>query len=141
MIREIEPGELLMLDGTGWRTYRSQSAGRKALCSFEHVYFARPDSCAGGGNAYLVRKAIGRELAKKVPICADLVIGAPDSGVAPALGFAEEAGLPFGDWCDQKPLCGADLHSAHPGRQELGSSDQAEPCGGCSEGKRRRSSR
>ncbi len=95
VIREIEPGELLMLDGTGWRTYRLQSAGRKALCSFEHVYFARPDSCIGGRNAYLVRKAIGRELAKEVPISADLVIGAPDSGVAPALGFAEEAGLPF----------------------------------------------
>ncbi len=95
VIREVEPGELLILDGSGWRTYRQQSAARKALCSFEHVYFARPDSCIGGKNAYLVRKAIGRELAKEAPVCADVVIGAPDSGVSPALGFAEAAGLPF----------------------------------------------
>jgi amidophosphoribosyltransferase len=95
VIREVEPGELLILDQGGWRTYRQQGAARKALCSFEHVYFARPDSCIGGKNAYLVRKAIGRELAKEAPVNADVVIGAPDSGVAPALGFAEAAGLPF----------------------------------------------
>jgi amidophosphoribosyltransferase len=95
IIREVEPGELLILDGLGWRTYRHKSAARKALCSFEHVYFARPDSCIGGKNAYLVRKAIGRELAKEAAVNADVVIGAPDSGVAPALGFAEAAGLPF----------------------------------------------
>lgn len=94
-IREVEPGELLVVDAGGYRTHQLQPSENQALCAFEHVYFARPDSCIGGKNAYLVRKAIGRELAREASVEADVVIGAPDSGMSPALGFAEEAGLPF----------------------------------------------
>jgi amidophosphoribosyltransferase len=94
-IREVKPGELVVLDVKGYHTHSLEPGDKQALCAFEHVYFARPDSCIGGKNTYLVRKAIGQELAKEASIEADVVIGAPDSGVSPALGFAEAAGLPF----------------------------------------------
>ena len=94
-LREVQPGELLVLDMAGYHTHSLEPGDKQALCAFEHVYFARPDSCIGGRNAYLVRKAIGRELAREALVTADVVIGAPDSGMSPALGFAEAAKLPF----------------------------------------------
>ena len=94
-IREVSPGELLILDAAGYHTHSIQPKQKQALCAFEHVYFARPDSCIGGRNAYLVRKAIGRELAREAFAEADIVIGAPDSGMSPALGFAQTLGIPF----------------------------------------------
>lgn len=95
LLREVRPGELVALDAAGYHTHSLKPEKKQALCAFEHIYFARPDSNIGGRNAYLVRKAIGRELAKEASVEADVVIGAPDSGVSPALGFAEAAGLPF----------------------------------------------
>lgn len=95
LLREVQAGELLILDQSGYHTHTLLPSDRKALCAFEHIYFARPDSRLGGQNAYLVRKAIGRELALESVVEADVVIGAPDSGISPALGFAEAAGIPF----------------------------------------------
>ncbi len=94
-LREVQPGELLVIDEQGPRTYNLMPGQTQAFCAFEHIYFARPDSCLGGKTAYLVRKAIGRELALEASVEADVVIGAPDSGMAPALGFAEAAGIPY----------------------------------------------
>lgn len=93
--RDIEPGEVLVIDESGLKSYHLPKAPRKAQCVFEHVYFARPDSQVFGEGVYDVRKNLGRLLAKENPADADIVIPVPDSGVAAALGYAEESGLPF----------------------------------------------
>ena len=95
-IRDIEPGEILEIsqDGT-LRSDFSLKGDTRALCIFEYIYFARPDSNIDGHNVYLVRKALGAELAKEHPAEADLVIPVPDSGVPAAMGYAQQLGLPM----------------------------------------------
>ena len=96
-IREIEPGEIVVIDGEGLTSLRPESlkADRTGHCIFELVYFARPDSMVFGRSVWEARKAMGRRLAKEHPVEADLVIPVPDSGVPAALGYAEESGVPF----------------------------------------------
>lgn len=95
-VREIEPGELVVLDGKGVTSYRPFPKARPAMCVFEYVYFARPDSKIFGANAvYLTRKALGRQLAAEARANADIVIPVPDSGVPAALGYSEGSGIPF----------------------------------------------
>lgn len=94
-IREIEPGEIILIDKTGISTTKILKQTRKAFCVFEHVYFARPDSHVFGETVHLVRKAFGRALAAEYPVDADLVMAIPDSGNSAALGYAEQSGIPF----------------------------------------------
>ncbi len=94
-IREIEPGEMVVIDDDGVRSIRPFAAAPTRRCIFEYVYFARPDSLLFGRNVYQVRKLQGRALAREAPADADIVVPVPDSGNAAALGFAEESGLPF----------------------------------------------
>lgn len=94
-IREIEPGEMVVVDGRGVRATKPFVAAPVRFCAFEYVYFSRPDSMIGGSTVYQVRKALGRRLARECPARADVVIPVPDSGVPAALGYAEEARLPF----------------------------------------------
>lgn len=100
-VREIEPGELLVIDEDGLKSTFPVSDSDDVmsrglrLCSFEFVYFARPDSDLNDRNVHIVRKNLGRELAKEHPVEADVVIGVPDSSLAAASGYAEEAGLPY----------------------------------------------
>jgi amidophosphoribosyltransferase len=95
-IREIEPGEVLIIDKDGLRREFPFQPQRPAFCMFEYVYFSRPDSIIGGVNVGKVRTAMGRELARKFPVEADIVVPVPDSGNYAALGFAEELKIPFG---------------------------------------------
>ena len=94
-IREVEPGEMVVLDGSGLRSRRLLEPGPTSLCIFEYIYFARPDSNLQGRNVHLARRALGRRLAKEQPVFADIVTGVPDSSIAAASGFAEQAGLPY----------------------------------------------
>jgi len=94
-IREIEPGEIVIITRDGMRCIRTPAAARRAFCIFELIYFARPDSTIDGKNVYLVRKAQGRQLAREAPVSADLVMPFPDSGTYAAIGYAEESGIPF----------------------------------------------
>ena len=94
-LREIEPGEILVINQKGLKSARLTPAGKKARCIFEYVYFARPDSFVFGQNVYERRKEMGRLLAHERPVPADLVIPVPDSGVPAALGYAQESGIPF----------------------------------------------
>ncbi len=96
-VREVKPGELLVIDRRGLRSYRFANGGetRDAHCVFEHIYFARPDSRVFGENVHLVRKAFGRMLAREHPVKADFVTAIPDSGNSAALGYAEESGIPL----------------------------------------------
>ncbi|NVB41579.1 amidophosphoribosyltransferase [Pseudenhygromyxa sp. WMMC2535] len=93
-VRDIEPGELLVIDGDGLHSSRLKPQPRR-FCVFEHVYFARPDSALDDVAVYEARVAMGRALAREAPAEADVVIPVPDSGVVAALGYAKEAGLPF----------------------------------------------
>ncbi|HVN63672.1 MAG TPA: amidophosphoribosyltransferase [Candidatus Binataceae bacterium] len=94
-VREIEPGEMIVVDESGMRSMHPFAPAPTHRCIFEYVYFARPDSLLYGRNVYSVRKQQGRALARECPADADLVVPVPDSGNAAALGFAEESGLPF----------------------------------------------
>lgn len=97
--RDIEPGEMLVIDQSGCRSRRPFSEHRRRMCLFEYVYFARPDAALEGANVYRVRKELGRKLAEEHPLpdgAGDgVVIPVPDSGVPAAVGFAEHSGLPF----------------------------------------------
>ncbi len=94
-VRDVEPGELLAIDAHGVHSERFAEAPRKALCTFEYIYFARPDSDIDGINVHTVRKRLGRVLARSAPVAADVVIGVPDSSISAATGYAEEAGIPY----------------------------------------------
>jgi amidophosphoribosyltransferase len=94
-VREVEPGEFIVVDDAGLRSFRPWPETRKALCIFEYIYFARPDSELYGKNVYEVRKALGRQLAREHAVPCDVVIAVPDSGVPAAMGYAEEAKVPF----------------------------------------------
>jgi amidophosphoribosyltransferase len=95
VVRDLEPGELVVVDDAGLQSYKPFRPQPKLQCVFEYVYFARPDSVLWGRNVHAVRKALGHQLAREHPVTADLVIPVPDSGVGAALGYAEEAGLPY----------------------------------------------
>ena len=94
-IRDVEPGEIIVIDGNGYESIRYNDTARKAVCCFEYVYFARPDSIIDGVNVYSSRKEAGRILARENPVEADMVIAVPDSGIAAAIGYAEESGIPY----------------------------------------------
>jgi amidophosphoribosyltransferase len=94
-VRDIEAGELVILDRNGVRSMKPFTPAPKKFCVFEYIYFARPDSVMEGTSIYDARKAIGRELAKESPVQADVVVPVPDSGVPAALGFADGSGIPF----------------------------------------------
>jgi len=94
-VREIEPGEIIVINKDGQRSIRPFREQPKRPCLFEHVYFARPDSFMDNMSVYEVRKRIGAELAAENPVSADLVIPVPDSGTPAAIGYAQAANLPF----------------------------------------------
>ena len=94
-IREVEPGEIVIIDEQGLRSIKPFPPTQPALCVFEFIYFARPDSCVFGESVYQARKRLGRELALESPVACDVVIPMPDSGNCAALGFAEASGIPF----------------------------------------------
>ena len=96
-IRDIKPGEIVIIDQEGLTSSQVVKSPRCAHCIFEYVYFARPDSTLDGINVYQARRELGKQLARERDIDVDLVIPVPDSGTAAALGYAEEAGLPFQD--------------------------------------------
>jgi len=94
-IRDIAPGEMVVINSHGISSSFPFKPAEPSHCIFEFIYFARPDSMVFGQNVYTIRKNFGRQLARETGIEADVVIPVPDSGVPAALGFAEEAGIPF----------------------------------------------
>jgi amidophosphoribosyltransferase len=98
LIREVEPGEIVFINTGGIKSVKPKELAAKkrhAFCTFEHVYFARPDSVIFGETVHLVRRSLGQQLAKEHPAKADFVVPVPDSGFSAALGFAKESGIPL----------------------------------------------
>ena len=94
-IREIEPGELILINDQGIQSFFPFNKAETKHCVFEHIYFARPDSFMFGEHVYTARKNMGRAMAQESPADVDIVVPVPDSGVVSAMGFAEESGIPF----------------------------------------------
>jgi amidophosphoribosyltransferase len=94
-VRELDPGEIVIISQDGIKSLKTPSAGQRAFCIFEFIYFARPDSTFYGQNVYLTRKAHGRRLAEEAPVEADFVMPFPDSGTYAAIGYSEASGIPF----------------------------------------------
>ncbi|MGH3134445.1 MAG: amidophosphoribosyltransferase [Gaiellaceae bacterium] len=97
VVRDVRPGEVFWVDAAGEHTAQAVPAGRNALCIFEHVYFARPDSRLGGVEVHGARVRMGERLATEAPVEADVVIGIPDSGTPAAIGFSKASGIPFNE--------------------------------------------
>ena len=94
--RDIKPGEIVVIDENGLRSDEHRCGQKTGLCVFEFVYFARPDSVVDGASVHKARRRAGALLALEHPVQADVVIGAPDSGLDAALGFAQQSGIPYG---------------------------------------------
>ena len=97
-LRDVAPGEVVVIDRDGMRSaVRPDSDKRRAMCVFEHIYFARPDSILDGTLVYSARQQMGAQLAREHPVDADMVVGIPDSSTAAAVGYAKESGIPYSD--------------------------------------------
>src|ERR1043166_5914252 len=94
-VRDVEPGEVVVLNAHGLKSIKPFAPARRSQCVFEHVYFARPDSYVFGESVNEVRTQLGRTLAKEAPVDADVVVPIPDSGVCGAIGYAEASGIPM----------------------------------------------
>lgn len=96
-IREVQPGEIVRLGEDGVSTWQGVDPEQRSLCIFEYVYFSRPDSLLEGRSIHQVRRRLGEHLAREHPVDADMVIAVPDSATAHAIGYAHQAGIPFGE--------------------------------------------
>jgi amidophosphoribosyltransferase len=94
-VRDVEPGEIVIADAKGLHSVKPFPKKPERFCIFEHIYFARPDSVIEGRSVYEARKRIGQELARESHVDADVVVPVPDSGVPAAIGYSQEAGIPF----------------------------------------------
>jgi len=95
-LRDIEPGEIVVIDAKGMRSYKDRrNTTKRGLCIFEYIYFARPDSMIAGRRIYSAREAMGASLAREHPVAADMVIGVPDSATTAGIGYSQESGIPF----------------------------------------------
>ncbi len=95
-IRDIEPGEIVLIDAKGLKSYKDRrNTTKRGLCIFEYIYFARPDSIISGRRVYSAREAMGAKLAQEHPVAADMVIGVPDSATAAGIGYSQASGIPF----------------------------------------------
>jgi len=94
-VREVEPGEILRIDRDGVTSTRGSAVRERALCVFEFVYFARPDSIMDGQVIHQIRQEMGRQIAREAAVQADLVVGVPDSAYPAAIGYSLESGLPY----------------------------------------------
>jgi amidophosphoribosyltransferase len=119
-VRDVEHGEMVVIDHQGVRSFRPFPAQQARPCIFEYVYFARPDSVVNGRSVYEVRKRMGRRLAQETPADIDVVVPVPDSGVPAALGFAQEAGVPFEMGIIRNHYVGRTFIQPTQGERELG---------------------
>ncbi len=97
VLRPVEPGEVVLIDDTGLNSFKVGKSRKRALCIFEFIYFARPDSVISGRRLYPARQAMGVQLAREHPVEADLVIGVPDSATAAGIGYSLASGIPFSE--------------------------------------------
>lgn len=136
-VRDVEPGEIVVIDETGLRSIRTHcNSGKPALCIFELIYFARPDSQVDGVSVYESRKKAGMLLAQQHPVEGDIVIGVPDSGIDAAIGYAEGSGIPYGLGLVKNRYIGRTFISPTQGQREAGVKIKLNALGSSIKGKR-----
>ncbi len=120
-IREVEPGELVLINDKGIRSiFPNGRRKRSSCCIFEHIYFARPDSVLFGRLVHEVRKELGRQLAREHPVEADMVMPVPDSGLSAAIGYSQESGIPLEWGFIRNHYVGRTFIQPHQRHRELG---------------------
>jgi len=96
-VAEIQPGEIVRIDAAGYEIVQGAPPQRLAFCTFEQIYFARPDSLFNGKLVHQTRQKLGKQLAKEAPAAADIVVPVPDSGTPHAIGYAQKSGIPYSE--------------------------------------------
>ncbi|GAA0345086.1 amidophosphoribosyltransferase [Bacillus carboniphilus] len=135
-IRDVEPGELLIIDDEGIHSEFYSHASNQAICTMEYVYFSRPDSNIHGVNVHTARKNLGKRLAMEVPIEADVVTGVPDSSISAAIGYAEASGIPYEMGLIKNRYVGRTFIQPSQSLREQGVKMKLSPVRGVVEGKR-----
>ena len=138
-VRDLDPGEVVVIDNNGIRSAKKQtddSPQKRALCVFELIYFARPDSILDGQLVYSVRQAMGAQLAREHSVDADLVIGIPDSSTAAAVGYAQESGIPYSDGLIKNRYVGRTFIEPEQRLRDLGVRQKFNPLAEVIKGKR-----
>ncbi|MDP2728410.1 MAG: amidophosphoribosyltransferase [Dehalococcoidia bacterium] len=119
-VREVEPGEVVVIDHWGVRSTIGVATEKRSLCIFEFIYFARPDSIINGRLLYLARQQMGAQLAREFPVEADLVIAVPDSAIPAGIGYAKESGIPFSEGLIKNRYIGRTFIQPDQRMRELG---------------------
>ncbi|MBN8210145.1 amidophosphoribosyltransferase [Bacillus sp. NTK071] len=135
-IRDVQPGELLIISENGLESERFSSSVSRAICSMEYIYFSRPDSNIENINVHTARKKLGKQLAKEAPIEADIVTGVPDSSISAAIGYAEESGIPYEMGLIKNRYVGRTFIQPSQELRERGVKMKLSPVRGVVEGKR-----
>jgi amidophosphoribosyltransferase len=135
-IREIKPGEMVVIDKSSCRSKQVIPFKQKSLCVFEHIYFARADSNVFGENVAVIRERIGQKLAQEHPVEADIVIPVPDSGRFAALGFSRESGIPYQEGLLKNPYIGRTFIQPNQVLREYSVRLKLSPISGIVRGKR-----
>ncbi|WP_226671671.1 amidophosphoribosyltransferase [Rossellomorea aquimaris] len=135
-VRDIEPGELVIINDEGLTSERFSFSGGNAMCTMEYVYFSRPDSNIQGINVHSARKRMGVELANEAPIEADVVTGVPDSSISSAIGYAEASGIPYEMGLIKNRYVGRTFIQPSQSLREQGVKMKLSPVRGVVEGKR-----
>lgn len=134
-IRDVEPGEIIVIDETGYSSIKVPMKGKQAFCAFEYIYLSRPDSVIDGKSVNLVRKKTGAILAQENKIEADIVIPVPDSGIASAFGYAESSGIPVAEILIKNRYVGRTFIKPSQDLRELGVRLKLNPVKSVIEGK------
>ncbi len=135
-VRDVEPGEIVRFNDEGMYSVQAVPQQKSAACIFEYVYFARPDSVIDGQSVYQARRNMGRMIAREAPVDADLVLGVPDSGVPPAIGYAIESGLAYADGIVKNRYVGRTFIEPTQAMRQLGIRLKLNPLPSVIEGKR-----
>ena len=135
-VRDIEPGELVVINDEGITSEFFSKSNQRAMCMMEYVYFSRPDSNIDGINVHAARKRMGKQLRKEAQIEADIVTGVPDSSISAAIGYAEEAGIPYEMGLIKNRYVGRTFIQPTQALREQGVKMKLSPVRGVVEGKR-----
>ncbi len=135
-VRDVEPGEVVQINGDGLFSYQVMPQIKPSLCIFEFIYFARPDSYLYNRNLYEARKAMGVKLAEEAPAPGDVVLPVPDSGTPAAVGFAEHSGIPFGEGLIKNRYVGRTFIQPTDSLRQLGVKMKLNPMKDAIKGKR-----
>jgi amidophosphoribosyltransferase len=135
-VRDVQPGELLIINEDGLKVDRFSTSVQRSMCSMEYIYFSRPDSNIEGINVHAARKSLGKKMFEEAPVEADVVTGVPDSSISAAIGYAEASGIPYEIGLIKNRYVGRTFIQPSQELRELGVKMKLSPVRGIVEGKR-----